>query len=329
MKTHGRAHAAVCAAVLGGLAACIAGCGLEHTIFGTPSGYLLTAHDMLVLPGEQVTLKARLESGGFLRDKPGIPVRFQCEGRFNCIAVTDKEGYATLPFRPPGPGDYPVTVSVEPGALKEAPPQPVTLLVACREAQAPLAVVDLDKTLVASGFKAVLVGDPRPMPRSMEVMRKLAKDYTIIYLTHRADFLGPKTKAWLRDFGYPRGTLLSASIREVLEHSESYKTAVLEGLRRRFCGRAIGIGDKVSDAIAYERSGMEPYLLLNIPPDADAHEFRRLADSLQPLPETAQVTTNWNEIEQVLFGGQSHLRAAVQAELRQRADELDRYKKAG
>jgi len=329
MKTHRRARAAVCAAVLVGLAAGMAGCGIEHTIFGTPSGYLLTAHDMLVLPGEQVTLKARLESGGFLRDKPGVALRFQCEGRLNCRAVTDHEGYATVPFRPPGPGDYLVTVSVELGALKKAPPEPATLLVACREADAPLAVADLDKTLVASGFKAVLVGDPRPMPRSMEVMRKLAKDFTIIYLTHRADVLGPKTKAWLRDFGYPRGPLLSASIREVFEHSESYKTAVLEGLRRRFCGRAIGIGDKVSDAIAYERSGMEPYLLLNIPPDADAHEFRKLADSLQPLPEAAQVVTNWNEIEQVLFGGQSHPRAAVQAELRRRADELDKPKKAG
>ena len=307
----------------------MAGCGLEHTIFGTQGSYLLTANDTLALPGEQVALKARLERGSFLRDKPGVPLRFYCEGLLNCRAVTDEEGNAAVPFRPAAPGDYLVTVSVEPAILEKAPPDPVTLLVACREADAPLAIVDLDKTLVASGFKSVLVGDPRPMVQSLPVMKRLEKDFTIIYLTHRADVLGPKTKAWLRDFGYPRGPLLSASIREALQHSESYKTAVLEGLRRRFCGRAIGIGDKVSDALAYERSGMEPYLLLNIPSHADAHEFRRLADSLQPLPETAQVVTNWNEIEQVLFGGRSHPRAAVQAELRRRADELDRRKKAG
>jgi len=329
MKTRPIARRGACAAALVGLAACAAGCGLEHTIFGTPSRYLLTARDVLVLPDEQVTLWAGLESGSFLRDTPGIPIRFRCEGRLNCVAVTDDEGHATAPFRPPAPGDYLVTVSVEPTALKESPPQPVTLLVACRQADEPLAVVDLDKTLVASGFKSVLWGDPRPMSRSMEVTRRLAKDRTIVYLTHRADFLGPKSKAWLHDFGYPRGPLLAANISEVFEKSGSYKAAVLQGLRQRFCGPAIGIGDQVSDALAYERSGLEPILLLNIPPNADAHEFRKLADSLQALPESAQVVTNWTEIERVLFGGQSRLSPAVQAELRRRADELDKHKKAG
>jgi len=329
MKTRAIARRGACAAALVGLAACAAGCGLEHTIFGTPSRYLLTARDVLALPDEEATLRAGLESGSFLHDTPGIPIRFQCEGRLNCVAVTDEEGHATAPFRPPGPGDYLVTVSVEPMTLKEAPPQPVTLLVACRQADEPLAVVDLDKTLVASGFKSVLWGDPRPMPRSMEVMRRLAKERTIIYLTHRADFLGPKSKAWLRDFGYPHGPLLAANIREVFEKSGSYKTAVLQGLRQRFCGPAIGIGDQISDALAYERSGVEPFLLLPAPPGAGASELRNLADSLQALPEGAQVAANWTEIEQVLFGGQSHPRAAVQAELRQRADELDKHKKAG
>jgi hypothetical protein len=329
MKTRAIAYRGACAAALVGLAACMAGCGLEHTIFGTQGSYLLTAHDTLALPGEQVTLKARLEGGGFLRDQPGVPIRFQCEGLLNCRVVTDSKGYATTPFRPAAPGDYLVTVSVEPGILKNTSPEPATLLVTCRKADAPLAIVDLDKTLVASGFKAVLVGNPRPMPQSLEVMKRIEKDFTVIYLTHRAEFLGPKSKAWLLGYGYPRGPLLLAGSREMFERSGSYKAAVLETLRQRFRGRAIGIGDKISDALAYRQNKIEPFLLLTVPPDADADDLQKLADSLQSVPENDQVLTGWGEIGQAVLDGRPHPRTAAQAALRQRAEKITAQKKAG
>ena len=311
------------------VAACMAGCGLEHTIFGTPSSYLLTALDTLALPGEQVTLKARLEKGQFLRDKPGVPLRFYCEGLLNCRAVTDEEGNVAVPFRPAAPGDYLVTVSVEPAILDKAPPEAVTLLVACRKADAPLAIVDLDKTLVASGFKAVLVGNPQPMSQSLPVMKRLEKDFTIIYLTHRAEFLGTKSKAWLHDYAYPRGPLLLADTHELFEKSGAYKAAVLESLRLRFHGRAIGIGDQASDALAYKQNGIDPFLLVTVPDGADAGDLRKLADSLQSVPESVQVALGWNEIERAVYGGRPHPRSAAQAELRQRADDLNARKKAG
>lgn len=328
MKTRVTACRAACAMALACLAAGMAGCGLEHTIFGTPGAYLLSTHDTLALPGEQVSLKARLEGGKFLRDQPSVPLWFQCEGLLNCRVVTDSEGYATTPFRPAAPGDYLVTVSVEPGILKKTSPESAVLLVACRAADAPLAVIDLDKTLVASGFKAVLVGNPRPMPRSMEVMKRLAQDFTVIYLTHRGEFLGPKSKAWLRDYGYPRGPVLLADARELFERSGSYKTAVLENIRRRFHGRAIGVGDKPSDVLAYGQNRIEPFMLLTVPALAGAGDLRKLADSLQSLPESTQVVTNWSEIEQAVVGGKAHLRPDTQAELRQRAEELNSHKKA-
>ena len=329
MRTRPFAYRGGWVAVLIAVAACMAGCGLEHLIFGTQGSYLLTANDTLALPGEQVALKARLERGSFLRDKPGVPLRFYCEGLLNCRAVTDEEGNAAVPFRPAAPGDYLVTVSVEPAILEKAPPDPVTLLVACREADAPLAIVDLDKTLVASGFKSVLVGDPRPMVQSLPVMKRLEKDFTIIYLTHRAEFLGTKSKAWLHDYGYPRGPLLLADTHELFERSGSYKAAVLEGLRQRFRGRAIGIGDKASDALAYRQNGIDPFLLLSVPADAGAGDLRKLADSLDAVPESIQVVTGWNEIERALYGGQPRPRPAAQAELRQRADDMTARKKAG
>ncbi|MCX5654742.1 MAG: hypothetical protein NTY65_08865 [Planctomycetota bacterium] len=66
MKTPVTACRAAFAMALACLAAGMAGCGLEHTIFGTPGAYLLSTHDMLALPGEQVSGRAgRLPRHGF------------------------------------------------------------------------------------------------------------------------------------------------------------------------------------------------------------------------------------------------------------------------
>jgi hypothetical protein len=305
------------------LAAAGAGCGLVETILGTESGYLFLGYDTLALPGEKVPVKVRLESGELLRDRPGVAIHFSCDKCLNRLAVTDGEGYAVLPFTPPAPGDYEVTASVFLGPMVEPPPEPVRVLVACRTADAPMAVVDLDKTLVASGFKTVLVGDPQPMPGSQEAMARLAREFTPVYLTHRLDYLGPKTKAWLQANGYPRGPVLLADVRAVFERSGTFKSAVLAGLRRRFHGRAIGIGDKVSDALAYTSNGLEAFLLLRVPPGADASVLRDMAASLARLPDSVQVVEKWDQIEQAVAGRAAYPRVRVQADLRRRADVLD------
>jgi hypothetical protein len=66
-----------------------------------------------------------------------------------------------------------------------------------------------------------------------------------------------------------------------------------------------------------------------VPPDAGAGDLRKLADSLDAVPESIQVVTGWNEIERALYGGQPRPRPAAQAELRQRADDMTARKKAG
>jgi hypothetical protein len=199
--------------------------------------------------------------------------------------------------------------------------------VTCREAKAPLLIVDIDKTLVASGIKSVLWGTPRVMPGSREAMQRLAKDFTVIYLTHRVDYMGEKTKAWLKAAGYPRGPVLLADVRELLERSGAYKNATLEELRHRFTGRAVGVGDKPSDAAAYTANGVQAFLLVDVPPDASPSDLSRLADSLQSLPEDVQVVTGWNQVEQALAGKASYTRPQVQVALRRHAEELKQRKK--
>ena len=309
------------------LAAGAAGCNFLRSMFGEEEGYLFSGYDVLAVPGEEVVVKVRLQSGSLLHDKPDVPVRFEHDGRLLGEVRTDKAGYASFPFKPLMPGDYLVTAAALPKPHKVPPPRPVETLVCCREAGAAMVIVDLDKTLVASGFKKVLVGDPPPMPNSVEVMSELAGRFTVVYLTHRLHSFGPKTKAWLREHSYPHGPVLLATNKEFIKGSGEYKTAAIEHLRRQFNGRLIGIGDQISDAQASLVNGAEALLLVRVPDSARADDLRRLARLLRSAPPGAQVVGDWREIRQAVLEGAKFPRQRFIDNLVRRAEELEIMKR--
>ena len=304
------------------------GCGAQNVLFGGRQGYLFTVSDAVALPGEEVLLRAHLQGGDLLRAQPGHVVRFSRGGEFYKAAETDRDGVAAVSFAPPGAGDYVFRVELSPNGFPDQPPEPVEALVLCRQADTPILVVDLDKTVVASGFQQVLVGKPEPMADSVEVMKRLAKEYTPIYLTHRPDLFGPKSRAWLREHEYPGGPLLLSDIGGFLKGSGAFKSAMLGDIRRRFKGNAVGIGDKVSDAVAYHDNGLRAFLIVQPDETAGAAGLRLLADSLDPLPDVVQVVTGWREIERAVFEGATFPKTALQNRLKKRADELDAAAKA-
>jgi len=299
------------------------GCGAQNILFGGRQGYLFTVSDAVALPGEEVLLRAHLQGGDLLRAQPGHVVRFSRGGEFYKAAETDRDGVAAVSFTPPGSGDYVFRAELSPNGFPDQPPEPVEALVLCRRADTPLVIVDLDKTVVASGFQQVLVGKPEPMADSVAVMKRLAKEYTPIYLTHRPDLFGPKSRAWLREHEYPRGPLLLSDIGGFLKGSGAFKSAMLGDIRRRFKGNAVGIGDKVSDVVAYHDNGLRAFLVVQPDETAGAAGLRQLADSLDPLPDVVQTITGWREIERAVFEAATFPKTALQDRLRKRADELD------
>ena len=292
--------------LLGLLSACTCGCGAQAILLDTQSEYLFTTFDALALPGEQVRLRARLQAGDLLQPKAGLVVRFLRDGRLYKAAETDRNGLATVSFVPSRPGLYRFSAALSPNGFPDEPPGPQPLLVRCCSREEPLAVVDLDKTLVASGFQEVLIGQPQPMPESARVMRELSRKYSIIYLTHRPDFFGPKSKAWLRKHNYPEGPLLLSSVEGFLSGSRAFKTRALRRLRRRFKGIRLGIGDKIADVRSYHDNGMRAFLLLHLPPSPTSEQISLLAEQLRTLPAEVQVVRDWNEIHRALEGVESY-----------------------
>jgi len=257
---------------------------------------------VLALPGEEVTLRARLQSGDLLAGQSGFVVRFYRDGDLYKAAETGADGAAVVAHTPARPGDEPFTAALSPNGFSGEPPEPVRLLVACRRPDAPLLVVDLDKTLVASGFEQVLIGDPDPMPHSRDVMKRIAARYTVVYLTHRPDYFGPKSKAWLRKQGYPNGPLLLSDIGGFLKGSEAFKSGRLKDLRERFKRLEVGIGDKISDARAYHDNGMTSFAIVRPGDETTAADLRSLIEALEALPKDVHVVEGWKQIESAIFG---------------------------
>ncbi|MBI5725948.1 MAG: hypothetical protein HZA50_18455 [Planctomycetes bacterium] len=278
--------------------AMLCGCGWFCDL---QNGYLLHGQDVILLPGQKVALKARLQSGGFLIDEQNRRVRFSLAGRQIAEATTDREGFAEAQFTPAEPGDYLISVEVQPEGLGRKPPPPAELLVACRKADQPIIVVDLDGTLVAHGFDKVLTGNPDPLPDSPGVMKRLADEFTILYLTHRPAYLGPKSKRWLAGHGFPRGPVILSQPGDLITGSGKYKTEQLEALHSRFSMVQIGIGDLPSDAQAYCRNKMIAYLIIDADRQNNALDIYILGKKLENLPSTVQIVFGWLDIAEGIF----------------------------
>ena len=297
------------------------GCGAQGILLGTTGGKLFTTMDALALPGEEVALQAKLQGGDFLRARPGYVVRFSRDGQLFKAAETDGDGVASVSFTPAAAGDYIFTAEVSPAGQDEEVPAARMLRVTCRDANTPIAVVDLDKTVVASGFHTVLVGTPDEMPDSPRVMHRIAKDRTVVYLTHRPDYFGPKSKGWLKDKGFPPGPVLLSTVEGFLQGSGEYKTAAIKQLQDRFKGIEIGIGDKASDVAAYHANGLKGFLIIQIPTGDDPKPYTELADDIDELPPAVQVVTGWDQVEKALFSGASYPPAETEKRLRALAAE--------
>jgi hypothetical protein len=299
----------------------VMGCGFIQNIVGMHKGYLLRTQDVPALPNQKVILKACLESGSFLHDEENRIIQFSLDDKIFAVVKTDDEGSAEAVFQPDKPGDYVFTVTVKPGELKTDTPPQAELLVACRSANAPIAVVDLDGTVVAPDFREVLTGDPAAMPDADAVMNRLAADYTILYLTHRPEIFGPKSKLWLREHHFPQGPVLLANRNDLIKSNEKYKSQELYSLRRSHSRIQIGIGNEVSDAKAYLDNGLKAILILQLHEPDDPSDIRKQAATLDQLPDSVQVVRTWKDIESVLFADKSYPRSQAQRELYRLADE--------
>ena len=296
------------------------------------SGGLFYAYDTLAYPGESVDLIARVVSVKKLGYVKGASVEFLLGEQSLGKADTDKEGMAKISWTPPQAGDYHITAKItaveddEFEKLLEIEPTP--LLVAARTKDTRFVVIDLDHTVVASGFFRVLFAQAEPMPDAADMIAQLRKDYSIVYLTHRPHLLTIKSKSWLADNGFAAGPLLVSTLTQAIGDSGKFKTDRLKSLRQQFPGVAIGIGDKLSDTKAYVDNGLGAYLIPNYDRDGDDEkDLRKLAGQIRRLDKKVQVVDSWDEIRAGIYAGKKFAPGSYADRLEARADQIKAEKK--
>ncbi len=294
------------------------GCGAADWWFGAEQGVLFQGFDDIVQPGDQAELKVSLRGGGMLNGISDYTVFFYNEnGQRVGAAKTGADGVAEFTVKLEEPGLYHFTATLDPSEVGTVEVPNAGLQVGVYTCDTRFLIVDLDGTIVAQAFDLVVLGDPSALPQSRQVLTELAGHYQVVYLTHRPECLGRRTRQWLSEHRMPPGPLIISRSREFLSGSETFKTKTIAQLTSKFPAKHAGVGDKPSDIQAYLSRGMLGVLLIDAGDDTPAGRAEILHE-LSLLPEGAQVVTNWMQAEAALSGQASYPPSALRKDLEEK-----------
>jgi len=282
--------------VLCAAGAVLTGCGTTR----------LTVDDAIIGPRGRAMLVAHVQHEylrGVSTSLEGVTVDFAVAGKNAGTATTDEHGQAVVECTLP---DEPIE------SFTAMLPQPSGMRIASGRffTWSPdrcAIAVDIDDTICATDrdhlyFKAA--DDSEPIAGSRQVLDDLARDFEIVYVTARPQFLSDKTRAWLAAHDFPQAPLLTARGWRAALRQERYKRRALARLRRQLPNLLIGIGDKALDARAYAANSM---LAIHIDTSSKA----------PPSPQTVAVS-DWGEIRRffdanrALLKTPDHLRQILQ-----------------
>jgi hypothetical protein len=301
------------------------GCQWAAQVLGYPGKYVLVGDDVLTPPGQDVRIEARLRKASTFDEPSPQTVYFFLDANMYQAVRTDSEGNVAVHFRPPAPGDYWFRLRAYRRDDPNGEPAEAEVLAACREPAAPLCIVDIDHTLSDAGSRVVLLGEPNAIAGSVAALARVSGRYTVIYLTLRSDYLGRKTRLWLRRQGYPEGPILAArEPKQMFGDNQKYKEGMLEGIRRQFNGPGYGIGDQASDVLAYVHAGLQGVLFIDLAGLRTPSDVADALEQLRSVPDTAQVACSWDEFDKIVLEGASFPPASARQRVQNKLDELKR-----
>ena len=250
----------------------------------------LQGYDVLALPGESVSLRAKAEKSSrirFLRpDLENETVEFVIGDKVLGSAKTDDDGVAALPHKFEKAGRHMVAVRF--GAKSKYAADDAFIVDVC-DAKTRLLVCDIDHTIAdISATKFVFKKNEKvpALPGSPDALTRLAMHYKLIYITARDDTFLRKTRDWLALRKFPRAPVVFWDFGGKKLSHRKYKTREIAAIKKRFPNTVAGVGDKVSDAKAYLANGLRAVIIL---PERD-----------DDLPKEAIWVKTWADVEKHL-----------------------------
>ncbi len=234
----------------------------------------LTMEDVACIPGEKSIFVGQLE-----RDSPfGIPdalegesISFWVGSELIGVAKTDDEGRARLAA---DLGTRSVRDEVIARAWVGLQRVQVVRPIQSWDANTVIIAVDVDHTIAETDYEGVLLDDvdtkTTTIPGSVEALNALSRKFHVMYVTARPNFLYDETRRWLKMHGFPQAPLVMGSSTSDLVDQAELKKDLLGWRREHLPNLLIGIGDKASDAEAYDAVGMLSILLTPVEEEPEA-----------------------------------------------------------
>jgi hypothetical protein len=224
---------------------------------------VLTVDDAVVMRGDKTRLAACLEREPVLwlsKDVEDAPVEFYVDEQRIGETKTDEDGVAAVERKLD-----PQVRRYEARAWAGFRELQATGRVFTWDRERVIIAVDIDHTIADTDYEQLLAhhseDDSDPIKHSVKALHALARDYQIAYLTSRPRFLIDKTRAWLREEGFPAGPVITSVRTRDLVQPGRFKSEKLHALRKAWPTLLIGIGNQSSDAEAYGANGMLTLML--------------------------------------------------------------------
>lgn len=183
------------------------GAVLMLPLLGGCGRFVLTADDVVCIPGQDVLFVAQLDREtiwGLRKAVEDCPVVFALDEQPIGTARTDEEGRARLASQV---ADIPETARVRVTVPSHPELAAATGRVRHWSADRVIIAVDIDHTISNTDLDELLF-EPRdiasaPLPNSVATLHELAKHFELMYVTARPRFLLEKTRDWLAQHHYP------------------------------------------------------------------------------------------------------------------------------
>ena len=258
--------------------------------------------DVLTPPNRMVELTVRFTGYNRTTRVAGRNVQFFNAGKKKPLgsAVTDQNGYATIRVRISKQGVYKFHACIDGNPNGRSFTTDIFLM--CRPANSPVVIVTTDRAIMdSSRARIMLLDGGKPRPRSASVLTKLARQFTVVYVTNTTGDLSGSRRKWMTDHGFPAGCILLAA-RGRSNRSEVLSD-LLQVLSKDFPRIEAGIVEQPDDIEACCRAGIRKTVWIPHFDLDDPDELRETADMVRDCDHRhVNVVKEWRDIPQVLTG---------------------------
>ncbi len=227
---------------------------------------LLIAYDQLVHPGGRILIKAKLVSQGMVfRNRPvsGERVEFSIGGKSAGIGLTGGDGVAVKEIPPLPQGEYSITLRLK---TAQYGPAETSAILAVWELDPKILIVNLAAAMDEKEGSGPSILEPRiemaPRPDAAAVLKRLAREYHILFFTEKEEALLAGTRAWLASQKFPMSPLMAWKFGPGPATHELVLEEELKGLRAAgWTNLKVGIGATALDAEPFLNIGLKTIIL--------------------------------------------------------------------